>query len=798
MLKSYLVIALRTLRKQRGYAAITVIGLGLGMACCVLIAAYVWDELHYDRFHSNAERVHRIRVERFAADGSAERTANSSLPMAPAVLETVPEVEAVVRVRRRSTGSVFVAHGEKGLYEDGVIVADSSFFEVFDGFRLLRGSAQTSLAEPYAVVLTASTARRYFGDADPVGQTMEIDGADVRVTGIVEDPPLNAHFSFDFIVSLATLDSEFGGGFGTDGNWWGLSYYTYLRLHPQADVEAVGAALRELPRAYIPKQEDDSGYRQLLYLQPLTSIHLTSHYEGEFETNGYTAYVWVFGAIALFILLLAVINFVNLATARAAERAAEVGMRKAMGARREQLAAQFLGESLLYALAALGAALALIQLALPTFNALAAKAIVVPWTWLPGLTAFALGVGILAGIYPALMLSGFQPASVLKGQRTQRGRGEGLRKGLIVFQFAVSVALVTGVFAVGQQLRYMQSQHLGFDRDRLVTVGFNKIESIEHSLGAFREALLETPAVRSVTFSGAVPGRLMPTNVIAREPGMTEAGQTFTVLPVEYDYVETYGLELVAGRAFDPGRPDSAAFVLNETALHRLGWTDPQDALGEELTRQFGDTRTVVGVVKDFHLAGLQEAIPPVVLYLRPEYCNYATLNIAAGEERAGLAGLQAAWARFAPDRPLDYRFMDAAFGEQYRSEERVATVIRLFTGLALILACLGLLGLVAFTTQQRTREIGIRKVLGASVLSLLVLLTRDVARLILLAIVVAAPLAWWAIDRWLQGFAYRIEMGPGVFVLAGLAALALALLTVSGQALRAATADPVRSLHHE
>ena len=799
MLKNYLLVALRTLRKQKLYGTINVLGLGLGIACCVLIAAYVWDELHYDQFHDNADRIQRVRVERIAADGSEELTANSSAPMAPAALETIPEIEAIVRVRRRSSASSFVVYGETRQYEDRAIVADSSFFRVFDGFRLLRGNPATALTEPYTVVVTASTAARYFGDTDPIGETMEVDGADVRVTGIAEDPPSTSHFTFDFVVSLATLDSEFGGGFGTDGNWWGLTYHTYALLHPEADVEAVDAAIRELPRRYIPGQEDDSGYRQLLYLQPLTDIHLTSHYEGEFSANGYTAYVWTFGAIALFILLLAVINFMNLATARAAERAAEVGMRKALGAERRQLALQFLGESVLYALAALVVAMVLIQLSLPAFNALAGKAIAVPLaSWLlPGLVAFTLGVGLLAGSYPAFVLSSFDPVAVLKGHRTLT-RGARLRKGLVVFQFAVSIVLVVGALVVGQQLRYMQTQNLGFERDRLVTVGFNKIESIENSLDAFRDALLETPAIRAVTFSGAVPGGLMPTNVIAREPGMTEAGQTFTVLPVDYDFVETYGLEVLAGRAFERSRADSASFVLNETALRRLGWTDPEEAMGVELTRQFGDTRTVVGVVKDFHVTGLQEAVPPLVLYLRPEYCNYATINVAAGGERAALAGLQSAWNRFAPDRPLDYRFLDTAFGEQYRAEERVASVVRLFSGLALAIACLGLLGLVAFTTQQRTKEIGVRKVLGASVASVVMLLTKDFTRLVLAAVLIAAPVAWFAMERWLDGFAYRIDLGPGLFLLAGVLALAIALLTVSAHAVRAATADPVRSLRHE
>jgi len=796
MLKNYFKVAFRTLRKQKLYGAINVVGLGLGIACCVLIAAYVWDETRYDRFHDNADRIQRLRVERFAADGSEELTAMASPPMAPAALETFPEIETMVRIRK--AGSVFVQHGETRLYESGAIWADSTFFEVFDGFRLLRGNPATALAEPYTVVLTASTVQRYFGDADPMGATIEFDGLDLTVSGVVADPPPTSHFSFDFIGSFATQISERSPS--AFSNWWNLGYYTYLLLHPEADADALAADIHELPRLYIPDQEDDSGYRQFLYLQPLTAIHLTSHFAGEFETNGRMAYVWAFGAIALFILLLAVINFMNLATARAAERAGEVGMRKTLGAGRGQLAFQFLGESVLYALAALVVALALIQLAVPLFNTLAGKAVAVSYaSWLlPGLVAFALVVGLLAGSYPAFVLSGFEPVAVLKGQRTPKGHGARLRKGLVVFQFAVSIVLVVGALVVGQQLRYMQSQNLGFDKERLVAVSFEGAESVESSLGAFRDALVETPAIRSVTFSNAVPGRPMPTNVIAREPGMTEAGQTFIVLPIEYDFVETYGLELTAGRSFDPARVDTSSFILNETALRRLGFASPQEALGVELTRQFGDTRTVVGVVEDFHIAGLQEPIRPVVLYLRPAWCDYATLNVRTEDLPAALAGLQTAWNRFAPDRPLDYFFLDQDFAGQYEAEQRVASVVRLFTGLALVIACLGLLGLVAFTTQQRTKEIGVRKVLGASVGSVVALLSKDFVKLVLAGFVLAAPFAWFAMERWLDGFAYRTDLGPGVFVLAGGLALTVALLTVSAHALRAATTDPVKALRYE
>ncbi|MEM6783536.1 MAG: ABC transporter permease [Bacteroidota bacterium] len=798
MTKNYFLVAWRSLRRQKGYAFINIVGLALGLTCCVLIAAYVWDELRYDRFHENADRTQRLRVERFAGDGSEELTVGSSPPMAPAALETFPEIEAAVRVADRT---YFVASGQTRLNEDDFLWADAPFFEIFDGFTLLHGDPATVLTEPYSIVLTETSAQRFVGkDAQLdalLGETLEVDQFELSVRGIAADPPEAAHFTFDFVGSFATLESEYGEDNYT--NWWNLSYYTYFLLYPGANPASLAASIRELPRLYIPEQEDRSGYRQFLYLQPLTSIHLTSHYQDEIGTNSYTAYVLAFGAIALFILLLAVINFMNLATARSAQRAREVGMRKALGAERSQLAWQFLGESVLYAGAALLVALALIQIALPLFNGLAGKSLVVSYLspLLPLLVAFALGVGLLAGSYPAFVLSAFRPAAVLKGQRTPKGQGEGLRKGLVVFQFAVSIALVVGALVVGQQLRFMQTQNLGFDKDRLIAVDFDD-DDVVGSLDVFRAALEETPEIRSVTFSSAVPGYEMPTNVIAREPGMTEAGQTFIVLPVEYDFVDTYGLDVIAGRAFDRARADSASFILNETALRRLGWTDPQEALGVELTRQFGDTRTVVGVVNDFHLSGLQDAIPPVVLYYRPAWCDMATIRVQTDEIPAALAGLETAWGRLAPDRPLDYVFLDDDFDQQYRAERRIAAVVQLFTGLALAIACLGLLGLVSFTTQQRTQEIGVRKVLGASVSSVVLLLTKDFTRLIAVAVFVAAPLAWFAMDRWLDSFAYRIDIHLAVFLVAGGLALSVAWASVSILTVRAARANPVESLRAE
>lgn len=796
MLKNYLVTALRALRKQAGYAIVNVLGLAIGLTCCILIVLYVQDELSFDRFHERAERIYRLRVERYAGGGESELSSMAAAPMAPAALDDAPQIESAVRISRRSYR---IENGDRRFYEEGFFWADSTFFDVFS-FEVLRGDPDEVLRAPYSVVLTPAMAQKYFDDEDPIGRRLRVDEWELTVTGIVAEAPAQSHFAYDFLASFSTLEVITGEP-SKDWVWWNLNYHTYLLMRPGADLEHVQSRLHEMPARYIGEQEEASGYRQFLYLQPLTDIHLTSHYTGELDANSHTAYVYVFSAIAAFILVIACINFMNLATARSAQRAREVSLRKVVGAGRRQLIGQFLSESILLSLLALAVALILIQAALPLFNDLAYKELTLNYLqqrrFVAVCTAFAVGVGLLAGAYPSFVLSGFRPIDVFKGEAATGRGGVFLRKGLVVFQFAISVTLIVGSFVVYEQLRYMQTENLGFAKEQVVVV---RAADVGSHYSAIKDAVEDVAAVRSVAFSSAVPGRDQGTNVFSRTSGYAQDGQTLSVVGVDHDFAETYGLELVAGRDFsrDFASDDTAAYMINEAAVKALGWTTPEEAIGQPLTRQFQDTRTVIGVVKDFHFTSLQRAIYPMVFMIRPDWYGYAAVNIGGGNVQATIASLESVWNRMAPDQPFQAFFLDDDYDRQYRSERRIGSILALFTGLAIFIACLGLFALAAYTAQQRTKEIGVRKVLGASAASIVVLLSKDFTRLVILGTVVAAPVAYLLMDRWLEDFAYRIELSWWTFALAGLAAMVIAWMTVSYQSLRTALTDPVEALRYE
>ena len=799
MLKNYLKVALRNLRKHKGYTVINVLGLSIGMACCVLIFLYVTDELSFDRFHDKADQIYRLRVERYSSGGESELTSTASAPMVPAILQDHPQVEQAARISRRT---YLVEQADRRFYEDGFLWADSSFFEVFS-FKLLRGDPKTALTVPFSVVLTESMVEKYFGREDPMGQILTIEERDLTVTGVVEDAPAQSHFDFDFLGSFTTLE-VLAEEPSSDWNWWSLSStHTYLLVAEGTSIDVLQEQIRELPSRYIGDQEASSGYRQFLYLQPLTDIHLHSHYRYELKPNSYAAYVYVFSAIALFILVIACINFMNLATARSAQRAQEVGMRKVLGARPGQMVKQFLGESVFLSLLALVLALVFIQVFLPLFNQLAAKDLSFHYgrqaSLVLGLVAFAVGVGLVAGSYPAFVLSAFRPVDVFKGQVRSGASGVFLRKGLVVFQFAISVGLIVGALIVFQQLNFMQDKHLGFEKEQVLVLNVRNNETVVEGYEAFKSELETLPAVAQTTFSSSIPGRNQFTNVISRNQGMTDDGQTMYILAVDYDFAETYGLEMATGRSFSEAFPsDTSAFLINEAALRALGWQEPDEALNQELTRQFGDTREVVGVVKDFHFQSLQHAIDPIVFQIRQSWFNYVSVRISTEEVSQTVAAVEGVWQRFSPGRPLEYFFLDDDYDRQYRSEQRISKIVTAFTILALFIACLGLFGLAAFTAEQRTKEIGVRKVLGASVGGIILLLSKDFVKLVGLAFVLAAPLAYVVMGRWLEDFAYRVEISWGIFLLAGVAALLVALATVSYQSIRAAMTDPVKALRYE
>ena len=802
MIRNYLTIALRTLRRNAGYTAINLVGLAVGLAACIVIGLYVRHELSYDDFHENADRI--VRVVRASSAGDAfgptdarnfDGTPRMPPGLAQALRNRVPSVAQATAVYARSEH--LLGRGETQLYADQVLHADTSFFEVFS-FELLRGDPRSVLDAPGRIVLTASFARRLFGDDNPVGQTVVYENeTEYEVAGVVADPPPTSHLQFDAVRSLAERERQTRYGSTIDWNFY--SAYLYLTLSDGSDVRTVERAVRELERAEKPKRR---GPEATTRLQPLTKVHLySSGLSGDIGAQGDVRYLYFFGLIGLLVLGLACINYVNLATARALRRAREVGVRKTVGAGRGALIRQFLGESVLTAALALPLALGLAGAALPVVNRIAGTTLrlsAVPLV--PGAGA-ALGlvllVGLAAGSYPALVLSGFQPSTVLAGSRSGAtgGGSAWLRKGLVTVQFAASVALILATVVVYLQMRHVQTKNLGFEEERVVT--FDK-GPLGDQFGAFKEALRQRAAVTSVSAGPPVGlGRKNMTRPVTNEKTGEEPRVSF--MTVDYNYLETMGIAVKRGRTFDPERSgdNRRVVVLTEAAARvygleksPIGKTIPGDGERE-------DAR-VIGIVEDFHNASLRNPIGPVVFSLGLERTWTAVVRLAPDATREGLNAVRATWNEFLPDRPFTYSFLDQQIEAQYRSERRLATLFGLFAGLAILVAGLGLFGLAAYTARQRTREIGIRKALGATSTNIVTLLSKEFVQLVGLAVLVGLPVAYLALRQWLENFAYRVELGAGVFVLTGLVALLVAVLTASGQALRAARVDPATTLRDE
>lgn len=800
MLRNLLLVAFRSLRRQRGFAFINIAGLAAGLACCLLIALLVLDELAYDRFHEQADRVYRVVTDVTAPNTPTDAFAVSSRPMAEALREGYPEVEAAARL---VPFDPTIRHEGEYTYDLDVYFAEPSFFEVFT-FPLVEGDAGSALAEPYRGVVTEQTARRFFGEASAMGQVLTLnDTLQVTVTGVARDLPSASHLSFDLIVSYATFDVLQPSA--PEPDWLALGMYTYLLLRPGTDAAAFAEGIRDHAQNEFGPILEQVGITMAMELEPLPDIYLRSQRKAQIGPTSDIRLVWMFAAIAGFVLLIACVNYMNLATARSVQRAREVGVRKTLGANRLPLLGQFLGESVLTAALALIVALALVAAALPFFNEVAGKALSF-WTVLsPGflfaLLSLVLVVGLLAGSYPAAVLSAFQPARVLKGEFRSSKHGGRLRQGLVVFQFAVSVVLMVSTIVVMDQLHYMRSRDLGFQKEHLVTLdaqGVPNAQMTQH-FEAVKQELLDLPGVVRASASATTPGGTLPLLLTVAE-GMDEGeSRRMHYLFADHDFAETYGLHLVAGRLlsrdFETDAADGA--LLNETAVASLGWASAEEALGRWV--QMGNQRrTVVGVIRDYHHYSLRQQVEPMVILMIPPAFNAFTLRLETAELPATLDRLRQTWAGLFPGHPFTYTFVDEAFDQQYQAETRLTRIIGAFAGLAILIACLGLFGLAAFTTAQRRKEIGVRKVLGASVPHIVALLSRRFATLVAVAFLLAVPVAYVALNAFLDDFAYRVSLGPGVFLLAGALALLIALLTVSGLAVRAATADPVRSLRTE
>ena len=651
------------------------------------------------------------------------------------------------------------------------------------------------------MVLTETTARRYFGDDDPMGKVLVHDGNAYTVTGLLDDVPETSHFTFDLLASLSTLDGEAPEFMG---DFWALVVNTYLLLDRPEAAAALDARLTGYLERQLGERMNEEGHSYRLATEPLADIYLHSQHHSSLARRGNAATLYVFAGIALFILLIACINFTNLSTARATERAKEVGVRKVVGAQRGQLAVQFFGESMLMTVMALGLALGGARLVLPAFNAFSGKALSLGALGSPVflliLLATALLVGGLAGGYPAVVLSRYRPIAVLRGTLGVTGSGGLLRKGLVVFQFGLSMALIVSTAVVFSQLDYMRNAHLGFDKAQMLTINFSGDETVQQQAEAIKHALLQRADVTGISVSGDIPGvGNLHAGVSVEDSEGTLQSMPWRYVAVDFDFIDNYGIELVAGRAFSLDFPTDSteAMIINEAAVATLGFVSAEQALGAVFDFH-GQTGEVVGVARDFHLKSLQEEVEPVYLLLDPSRYRYFSLRLDTDNLSRTMAGLEALWGRLAPHRPFAYNFLDESLDRQYRAEEQFGQVVGLFAVLAVFVACLGLFGLAALTTRQRTKEIGLRKVLGASVSGIVVLLTKEVARLVVVAFVLAAPVVYLAMDRWLEGFAYRTEIAWWIFLAAGLGALVIAVLTVSVQAIRAAVVNPVEALRNE
>ncbi|MBN1273572.1 MAG: ABC transporter permease [Candidatus Aminicenantes bacterium] len=797
MFKNYLKISFRHLIKHKSLSLINIIGLAVGMACCLLILLYVQNERSYDTFHENADRIYRVTREWFNADGTSNlHLGHVAAPFAPLLENDFSEI--VDSVRLLNVGDALVSRSDKHFEENRIFFAEDSLFNIFS-FKFLEGDPQTALKDPFAVVLTQSTAQKYFGQKNPMGQNLIFNNVvQAKVNGIIEDVPENSHVHFDILVSFATVRQYYGErelqNFGSN------NYATYLLLPEGYPI----SRLKERISAFLDKHlGPEASKRNMLHFQKLTRIHLHSHLDSELEPNGDIAIITILTAVAFFILVIACINFMNISTSRSEIRAREVSLRKVVGARKNQLIIQFLGESLFMACLSLVAALILVVLFLPAFGRFVDRElsliILIHPAQLSGLLILTLLVGILAGSYPAFFLSSFKPVQGMKGSRGGAPRGTLFRKVLVVFQFSVSIMLIIGVITVYQQLQFSRNKKLGFNKEQIVVLPSSR--DIIRSFGTLRNELLKNPNIINVSGSRRVPsGRLLDSSGARVFRGENAEPVDFRIAFVctDYEFIKTYGMKLAAGRDFSREHSTDLreAFILNETAVEKIGW-NAEEAVGRPF--QYGNRRgQIIGVVEDFHFESLHQPISPMVFFMRPSDYRRISVRIRPENIPATLAFLEKTWQIYRPHYPFSYFFIDERFDQLYRAEEKLARIFGYFSLLAVFIACLGLFGLASFLAERKTKEIGIRKTLGASVTGLAILLSKNFAGSVLLANLFAWPLAFYGMTRWLQNFAYRISLNVFIFILAASVSLAIALLSVSYQAVKAALANPVDSLRYE
>ncbi len=799
MIRNYFKVAMRNLRKHAAYSVINLLGLSVGMAVAILILLFIKDELDFDTFYQNADRIFRLVETQNTPEGERQFGITVA-PLGPAMAAEIPGVENYARLLR--FGRMTVKHGENRFYEE-FLAADPALLELFD-FEFISGSPETALEDPHAAVMTRTAARKYFGDADPVGKVLETDrGSDFTVTAVIADPPRNTHlqfeilFSFNFVKNSERL-SPFLQRWDVEG------FTTYVLL---AENRAAGEVSAAIPALLQKNQPPDYQVEKRISLQPLADIHFYSGAIEEDRNAGKSeiAYIYVFAAIAFFIILIACINYMNLATARSANRASEIGLRKVVGASRSQLVGQFLVESIIMTVLALFLAYVAVQNVLPAFNAFAEKELSASFfgngALLAGLLLLTLLVGVISGSYPALYLSKIGVIQTLKRNLKAGSVEAWLRRGLVVTQFTLSIVLIIATLVALQQMRYVQNKHLGFNEEHLVVIDINN-GGVRSAFAAMKHELANHPEVRRVSVSSRVPGEWK--NIVELDlipEGQSGASsRTMHFMGVDEDFLATFEVDLVAGRNFDPKMStDTTAVLLNQAAAAALGWADPVGKTFRVPDKEY--VAHVIGVVGDFHFRSLHEKIGPLILghsHNSIQSIDYFTARVTGADIPATLDHLRQVHETYDNTTPFEFHFLDQQLENFYRTDRRVSMIFAGAASMAILIACMGLFGLAAFTAEQRTKEIGVRKVLGAGVLQLVLLLSKDFTRLVVVALVIAVPVAYYAMGYWLGSFAYRTELGVSIFVTAGLIALCIALMTVAYHAIKAALANPVDSLHYE
>ncbi|MBD2751571.1 ABC transporter permease [Spirosoma validum] len=801
MLRNYLLIAFRNLRKYKAFSFINITGVAAGLACFLLIALYVKDELSYDRYNTNADRTYRVTRTFLSSEGSASlKLAQLAPPFGPLIKQDFPEAEQVVRT---IDNGGLIKYGEHSFNEDDIYFAEANLFKVFD-FDLVSGNPDQALANPFSIMFSRPMAEKYFGHENPVGKTVRLNNQfDMTVTGVYEPLPAQAHFHPKFLASFSTFnDPRVYGAEALRKNWSNNAFNTYVLLPPNVDPKRIEAAFPAFQNKNIPPEEGRNPSKwSVLNLQPLTSIHLRSHTDSEVEPTGDISYIYLFSAIGLFILLIACINYMNLATARSAGRAKEVGMRKVVGALRTQLIGQFLSESILLVTLSLGIAILLVMLCLPALNQFTQKQLVFSQlldpVFLIILVSITLLTGLVAGSYPAFFLTSFRPLGVLKGQIASTMRTGKLRQVLVITQFAIAIALMISTAVVYNQMKYIQDYRLGYAKDQVLLMP--DFSDSTRNFETLKEQFIQTGAVRGLGRSSRIPSmRLLDSwdASAAKGDSMAPVKINLRGLRVDYDFIPAYQIGMAAGRNFSRSySTDTSMIVLNETAVRQLGWT-PEQAIGKAF--RYGQVKgQVIGVTKDFHFESLHQEMAALAMVMSTE--NFRWLSIPLkGDVPTAIQRVETVWKRFFPEHPFDYQFLDSRFDRLYAREQTQQTLFSIFAGIAILISCLGLFGLSMFMAEQRTKEIGIRKVLGASEISLVTLFSKDFMKLVIVALIIASPIAWYAMHTWLNDFAYRTSIHWWVFLLAGGLTVLIALLTVSFQSVKAALMNPVKSLKTE